>query len=561
MRLDTSFSCAGLPVVNLLASGVPTPSPLTKLVTDSDSIWLAGGSAINRWATDNPSVPIVNLATSGAKIVDMMGRIATTMEHAGSHVLFGAGANDLMLYGSAQEFADAMFALVAAGRAINSSTVFGVFGIRPVDEATLGAGYTGFNVRRHEVMAIYRSGVGTLIDFYMPIGEQPTMTDAAGSNTSLFGDGLHQTTACQLLERPVVDAVIDSILHEKTGNNPDAFVLNDVSGAALSTRYEASVLVTGLGLGHSATASMAGSGDMARGHGSFGTSSFAVMNGDYVTRGITSSGSAETEVAAPLTIGSRSDTLNVTTSAPSIVRADELGLWLEASDLSTLFQTISATSPVTADGEVVGTWIDKSGNGFHLTAPGNTSVRPIYHFDGTIHWIEFDGVDDVLRRLAALDLYNAGGYTLVLSGSGNPGTGRYLVSEGNSSGSGAVLRPIGSHSVTSSNASAHYRNAAGAEKIVNNLVTLNGAWDNADHVYIEVDDGSTLRSWRDLVEGTPRPYARDTAFTLDRFALGALWRASASGWFAGRVRKVGVWPGVVFNATERAQAQAYFEAP
>lgn len=64
-------------------------------------------------------------------------------------------------------------------------------------------------------------------------------------------------------------------------------------------------------------------------------------------------------------------------------------------DLSSMFQDAAGTIPVTADGDPVGLMLDKSGNGNHAsqsTAP----ARPLYKTDGTLHWIEFDGVDDFM---------------------------------------------------------------------------------------------------------------------------------------------------------------------
>ena len=58
-----------------------------------------------------------------------------------------------------------------------------------------------------------------------------------------------------------------------------------------------------------------------------------------------------------------------------------------------LFQDAAGTVPVTADGDPVGRMLDQSGNGNHATQSVSGS-RPIYRTDGTLHWLEPDGVDD-----------------------------------------------------------------------------------------------------------------------------------------------------------------------
>ena len=60
-----------------------------------------------------------------------------------------------------------------------------------------------------------------------------------------------------------------------------------------------------------------------------------------------------------------------------------------------LFQDSAGTVPVTADGDPVGLMIDQSGNGNHAIQTVSGS-RPVYRTDGALHWLEFDGIDDVL---------------------------------------------------------------------------------------------------------------------------------------------------------------------
>jgi len=60
-----------------------------------------------------------------------------------------------------------------------------------------------------------------------------------------------------------------------------------------------------------------------------------------------------------------------------------------------LFQDAAGTVPVTADGDPVGRMIDQSGNGYHATQSVSGS-RSVYRTDGTLHWLEGDGVDDFI---------------------------------------------------------------------------------------------------------------------------------------------------------------------
>lgn len=55
----------------------------------------------------------------------------------------------------------------------------------------------------------------------------------------------------------------------------------------------------------------------------------------------------------------------------------EEGIWLDPSDLDTLFQDSLGTTPVTAPGQPVGLVLDKSGNDYHATQPV-ASQRPTY---------------------------------------------------------------------------------------------------------------------------------------------------------------------------------------
>lgn len=87
----------------------------------------------------------------------------------------------------------------------------------------------------------------------------------------------------------------------------------------------------------------------------------------------------------------------------SLFANGEQGLWLDPSDLSTLFQDDAGTTPVTSDGDPVGLVLDKSGRGNHLSQ-ATLASRPVYRTDGTLHWLEFDGVDDWLVTTEVLPI-------------------------------------------------------------------------------------------------------------------------------------------------------------
>lgn len=88
-------------------------------------------------------------------------------------------------------------------------------------------------------------------------------------------------------------------------------------------------------------------------------------------------------------------------SPSSLFAASEEGIWLDPSDLSTMFQDSAGTTPVTADGQPVGLILDKSGRGNHASQ-ATAAARPLYKTDGTYHWLQFDGVDDSLST-ASID--------------------------------------------------------------------------------------------------------------------------------------------------------------
>jgi hypothetical protein len=80
----------------------------------------------------------------------------------------------------------------------------------------------------------------------------------------------------------------------------------------------------------------------------------------------------------------------------------EKGFWLDATDISTLFQDFAATIPVTSDNDPVASWEDKSGNAFRFFQTTD-SRRPIYKDVGSKR-ITFNGTSQGLFSNSARDL-------------------------------------------------------------------------------------------------------------------------------------------------------------
>lgn len=75
-------------------------------------------------------------------------------------------------------------------------------------------------------------------------------------------------------------------------------------------------------------------------------------------------------------------TFSMDTFSPSssLFASGEKGAWFDASDLTTLFQDSAGTIPVTAVGQKVGKWLDKSGNNNHAVQ-ATVANQPTYQID------------------------------------------------------------------------------------------------------------------------------------------------------------------------------------
>lgn len=99
-------------------------------------------------------------------------------------------------------------------------------------------------------------------------------------------------------------------------------------------------------------------------------------------------------------------------SPTSLFSAGAKGFWYDPTDLSTLFQDVAGTTPVTAAGQSVALMRDKSGRGNHLnqTVSGN---RPVYQIDGNGRsYLSVTG-GQCLITVSNIDLSTVGTFTLI----------------------------------------------------------------------------------------------------------------------------------------------------
>lgn len=64
-------------------------------------------------------------------------------------------------------------------------------------------------------------------------------------------------------------------------------------------------------------------------------------------------------------------------------------------DTDTIFQDNGTSTPVTADGQVLGRILDKSGNGYHH-GQSSATLKPLWKTDGSTAWIAPDGTNDYM---------------------------------------------------------------------------------------------------------------------------------------------------------------------
>ncbi|MCP4912111.1 MAG: hypothetical protein GY909_03240 [Oligoflexia bacterium] len=90
--------------------------------------------------------------------------------------------------------------------------------------------------------------------------------------------------------------------------------------------------------------------------------------------------------------------------SPGGVSSAGLELWLDSDDASTVYQNNACSTAATTDGQSIGCWSDKSGNGRNATATGAATpayrtnqfnAKPIIRFDGTDDALDFTALTNM----------------------------------------------------------------------------------------------------------------------------------------------------------------------
>ncbi len=118
-------------------------------------------------------------------------------------------------------------------------------------------------------------------------------------------------------------------------------------------------------------------------------------------------------------------------------------VFFDPSRRSGLFQDFAGTISVTADNQPIGRWQDMSGNG-HDLGQAVSAARPTYRTDGSLHWLETDGVDDALKTATVFDVANPVTMVLgyqMLSTSGTARVNIAEISQSSTNGMSVGVRP------------------------------------------------------------------------------------------------------------------------
>lgn len=206
----------------------------------------------------------------------------------------------------------------------------------------------------------------------------------------------------------------------------------------------------------------------------------------------------------------------------------DLILWLAANDQSEMWQSNAGTTAVTANNDPVGYWGDKSASGADIKSIADDTTRPLYKTSGGVHWVEFDGSNDVLRRLFAVGLFNAGSRTILMAMRSSAAVDKRFISEGRQSVNHPFYAPIQTNTGTATTSSGFMTRDDGGHLWSNTTDIRTNAFPASTDVVYGISDAAnggdrTVKNYLDGVIGTNFAYTRAGTITApDQFVLGGL---------------------------------------
>lgn len=357
---------------------------------------------------------------------------------------------------------------------------------------------------------------------------------------------------------PATFAIVDG--------TPNVVAFTDKTGQVASTViWSDPIVIAGLASGAYARFTVEAGGLLRVNGGASidSTGEAVVQNGDTLAVALTSSAtSGAVESRQVFQRGVLYDTFSVTTVGAALTPPAGSVLYLDASDLATLFQSIAGTGAVAADGDVVGYWGDKSGGAKHLTAVADNTTRPAFKIESGKQFIRFDGVNDFLRVLNSLGTYAAGAATIGLAMRyASPATARALVSYGSTSNTNNIYNLVQTESGTASRSSVRINSSTGTVIAANTLDVASGAFDGTPKTLIVTDSGSSLIGYLDNVAAVdgPQAYTRTGSMTNNIMGIGGFARATPVSFAAVDIFALVIYNSVL-NSTDRGTLHAFLDS-
>lgn len=240
--------------------------------------------------------------------------------------------------------------------------------------------------------------------------------------------------------------------------------------------------------------------------------------------------------------------------------------WIEARSSSLFQSNVGSGTPAASSTDPVGSVSDLSANAFTISSVADDTTRPTLQGVGSFPYLACDGSNDMLRRTAALDGWNAGSTTWVFAFRSNSNAiSTYVAANGNSADTDPIFSLLKA-TTTATTSGGFYRDDAGTTppSAPNATTPPNtNVFDGNDHVMIIVDTGTAINVWKDGAPATGiASYTHSGTLTLNRFSVCAQLRTVATGaaFWAGRIYGALIINGYAASGADITNLNTYFTA-